>query len=430
MKKKFQPPIGFLFCLMIITQGAVPALAQKVLQKNADRRSENFIENLLKKYPQYFGDVLNKRDVLKVQIIYTQINRDKNNRPSFKNFYFHVSDSNYFYPASTVKMPVAFLALQRLHELRIKGLDRHSTLITENGYSRQTKVLNDPTATDGRPTIAQYIKKIFLVSDNDAFNRLYEFLGQEYINKQLFRMGYKGVEIRHRLQVALSADENAHTNPVSFYHQNGKLLYRQAMRFSSEKFLKRNDFVGTGYYQDNELISHTMNFSDKNRISLEDLHNILKTVIFPEAVASKQRFHLSAADYKFLYKYMSQYPAESKFPSYDTLANWDAYCKFLYWGSDTGKLPKNIRIFNKVGDAYGFLTDVSYLVDFDTRIEFMLSATIYCNKDGVLNDDKYDYDETGLPFMKQLGRVIYDYEMKRKKTYLPDLSKFRIKYDQ
>ncbi|MDP9231009.1 MAG: glycoside hydrolase family 9 protein, partial [Bacteroidota bacterium] len=41
------------------------------------------------------------------------------------------------------------------------------------------------TAANGFPSIAQYIKKIFLVSDNDAYNRLYEFLGQQTINDKL-----------------------------------------------------------------------------------------------------------------------------------------------------------------------------------------------------------------------------------------------------
>ena len=89
-----------------------------------------------------------------------------------------------------------------------------------------------------------------------------------------------------------------------------------------------------------------------------------------------------------------------------------------------------IAVFNKEGDAYGFLTDINYFVDFDRRIEFMLSATIYCNQDEILNDDKYDYDSLGLPFMKQLGRVIYDYETKRKRAHIPGLMKFRLKYDK
>ncbi len=393
-------------------------------------KADVFLETLMKKYPSYFSNILQNRDSLKVQIIYTQINRDAHNRPSFRSYHFNVSDSHYFYPASTVKMPVAFLALQKLHDLRIPGLDKNSTMLTENDYNGQTSVLNDPTSIDGRPSVTHYVKKIFLVSDNDAFNRLYEFVGQEDINKQLTKMGYQDAEIRHRLQISLSDDENRHTNPISFFDAKGRLIYNQPLKFSQQKFAARNDFAGNGYYQGDKLINQPMNFSDKNRISLEDLNNILKSVIFPESVSPEQRFNLSDDDYRFLYQYMSQYPAETKFPSYDTLGNWDAYCKFLYWGSDTGRLPKNIRIFNKVGDAYGFLTDVSYFVDFEKKIEFMLSATIYCNKDGILNDDKYDYDEVGFPFMKQLGRMIYEYELKRKKSFFPDLSKFKMKYDK
>ncbi|HLK28557.1 MAG TPA: serine hydrolase [Puia sp.] len=303
-------------------------------------------------------------------------------------------------------------------------------MVTESDYSGQTKTLNDPTTPDGRPTIAQYIRKIFLVSDNEAFNRLYEFLGQEYINKQLSKMGYAGAEMRHRLQVALSTDENAHTNPISFYDTSGKILFYQPMQFSQYNFSKRNDFVGAGYYQGNKLINHSMDFSQKNRISLEDLHDILKRVIFPESFAAKQRFNLTNGDYKFLYQYMSQYPGETKYPSYDTAEIWNGIGKFLYWGADKGMLPENIRIFNKIGGAYGFLIDVSYFVDFDKKIEFMLSAAIYCNKDGILNDDKYDYESVGYPFMKQLGRMIYDYELKRKKDYDADLSKYKMRYDK
>jgi len=58
----------------------------------------------------------------------------------------------------------------------------------------------------------------------------------------------------------------------------------------------------------------------------------------------------------------------------------------------------------------------------------MLCATIYCNSDGILNDDKYDYETVGYPFMKHLGQLIYDHELKRKRKFIPDLSEFIIDY--
>ena len=64
---------------------------------------------------------------------------------------------------------------------------------------------------------------------------------------------------------------------------------------------------------------------------------------------------------------MSQLPTESVYPPYsaDTANYWPAYSKFLLYGSQTGTIPNNMRVFNKVGDAYGQLVDVAYIVDFE-----------------------------------------------------------------
>jgi hypothetical protein len=104
---------------------------------------------------------------------------------------------------------------------------------------------------------------------------------------------------------------------------------------------------------------------------------------------------------------MSEYPSESHYPGYDTTEYFDSYCKFFLYKSTKQKPPPHIRIFNKPGWSYGFLTDAEYIVDFENNIEFMLSAVIYVNRDGILNDDKYEYRETGYPFFKEVGEIIY-----------------------
>jgi len=58
----------------------------------------------------------------------------------------------------------------------------------------------------------------------------------------------------------------------------------------------------------------------------------------------------------------------------------------------------------------------------------LLSANIYCNSDEIFNDDHYDYETVGYPFMKNLGRVFYEYELKRKRNRLPYLAKFKTGY--
>ena len=395
---------------------------------NATRgTTHRFLSDLLNQYPKFFGEIISNPQY-KVQIIYSQMDRGRNGRPHFTDYYFNLDDSNYFYPASTVKLPVAILALQKINELKIPGLDKNSMMITEADYSGQTAVYNDPTTPDGRPTIAHYIKKILLVSDNDAFNRLYEFLGQEYINNTLYKMGYTDVQIIHRLEISLTEDENRHTNPVRFYDSSGKIVYEKQPENSKLAYANRNTKLGIGFIRNGQLVNEPFDFSKKNRMSLKTLHSIVRSVMFPEMVSANQRFNLTKEDYDFLRKYMSMIPAESKFPFYDKENYWDAYVKFLYYGSEKALQQEGLRIFNKVGDAYGFLIDAAYFADSKNQIEFMLSAVIYCNSDGILNDNKYDYDSLGFPFMKHLGKVIYEHERNRVKNHLPSLENFRFNY--
>jgi len=394
-------------------------------------KTDEFLENLMKQYPRYFDSILNNRRDLNVQVIYTQVNRGANGIAALTNYYFNVNPARYFYPASTVKLPIVLLALQKLNELKEKGIDRNTTMLTETSFSGQTAVFNDPTTPDGRPSIAHYIKKILMVSDNDAYNRLYEFLGQEYINSELHRKGYADAQVLHRLEVYLSEEENRQTNPVIFLDNNNNVLYRIPGQRNAAAYLQRNDSLGRAYYKRGALTNGPMDFSKKNRISLEDLHHILLGVVFPNKVRSENRFNITEDDRQFVLKYLSQYPTESIYPPYsaDTAAYWPAYCKFLLFGATKDELPGNIRIFNKPGDAYGHMIDVAYVADLKNNIEFFVSAMIYCNSDGVLNDDQYDYATVGLPFMKNLGQVIYDYELKREYPVKPDLSAFKFTYD-
>lgn len=278
---------------------------------NDGTKTDQFFIRLFKKYPEYFKDVISRKDDLNIQIIYTQVDRDKNNFPNLTNYYFNVNPNKYFYPASTVKLSIAALALQRLNELKNIGISKNTTMLTDSAYSGQTPVYSDSTAPDQKPTNAHYIKKIFLVSDNDAFNRLYEFLGQGYINENLHKKGYTSAQVLHRLDIFLNEDENRHTNPVKFLSDNDQVLYQQPMAFNQANYDVRNDSLGKAHQQGNELINMSMNFSKKNRIVLEDLHNILRSIIFPHTVSPAQRFNLTEEDYAFMYHYMSQFPSEN-----------------------------------------------------------------------------------------------------------------------
>jgi len=389
--------------------------------QNMNAPSDSLLVILMKQNPNYFAPLLADPGQYRIQILYTQINRDKNNIPHFKDYSYRLNANEYFYPASTVKFPLSVLALEKLNNLKVAGLNKASTAIYDSVTARQETIYNNPYAIDGRQTIEQAIKEVLVVSDNNAANRLYEFLGQEYIHSQLANKGYPEVYIRNRLELGRTPLENRQTQSVQFYDANNKLIYTQPAQNNTGKLPYYNVLIGNGYMNSQDsLINAPLNFSEKNRISLSDLHHIMQSVIFPDKMPKKQRFNLSSDDRKFLLQWMHTTPTESYYPTYDSSEYYPAYAKFLMLGSEKGPIPSNIKIYSKAGDAYGFLLDNTYIIDTTTKVEFMLSAVIYVNADGILNDNTYDYKTIGLPFMKNLGNTIYQYELSRKRDFIPN----------
>jgi len=165
----------FLFSIFVMT----------TLSSSAQQIDTLFLKNLLESNRDLFSHVLNHPTHNEVQILYTQIDRDKNNVPHFTSYSYRLNANHYFYPASTVKLPTSIFALEKLNELHIKGLNMKTTMKTDSSFAGETKKLVDTMAADGLPSVENYIKQILLVSDNYAYNRLYEFVGRAEINDKL-----------------------------------------------------------------------------------------------------------------------------------------------------------------------------------------------------------------------------------------------------
>lgn len=144
MKKLFL----FLTVLIVGCKSPVP--------ENAD-----FFENLMKTQPEQFNQIIKNCEALEVQILYTQINRDEKGVPSFKQFRYNVDSTRYFYPASTIKLPLCLLALEKINELNITGLDKYTTMLHDSVYAGQLAVTKDSTSETGMPSVAHYIKRFW-----------------------------------------------------------------------------------------------------------------------------------------------------------------------------------------------------------------------------------------------------------------------------
>jgi len=400
------------------------------IQLHAQRKPDPLLSIILARATsESTRKVLADPTTYRVQIIYTQIDRDKKGIPHFTNHYFNEDPNFYFNPASMVKMPLAFLALEKLNQLNIAGVDKHTKMIYDSSYPKQVALKKDNSAPDSSVTIAHLIKRAFLISENDPYNRLYQFMGQGPINKILQQKGYTSTQITRQF-MGYTEEQNRHTSAIRFYDKNNQQIYAQQGGFNMDSFLfPAPILIGDAHIDRNEkLVPSPFDFTRHNSISLTDMQKMLQAIIFPASVPNKSRFDISEQDRLFLLQYLSQYPSETTFPKYDTAAYYDSYVKFFF-NDATHQMPQGVRVFNKVGWAYGFLTDVSYVVDTVHQVDYFLSATLYVNSDGVVNDSKYDEETIGFPFLRELGGLVHQYELGRTRRFRPHLGLQGVRYE-
>lgn len=383
----------------------------------AQKTDTIFIEKLMRQHPDLFSEVLNHPQKNQIQVLYTQVIKNKNSSPEFKTYSYNLDKHRYFYPASTVKLAAVIFALEKINELNIKGLTVRSSMITDSAWTGQTKVNKDNSAENRLPSIEHYIKKILLTSDNDAFNRLFEFIGRAEINLKLKKYELHDSRILNRLAIGDSGESAKHTNPVRFYN-GAELVYEQAAQYDPKEYPLdlTGTIMGKGYLDSTEkLVQKPFDLSDKNAFGIADQQAMMKKLIYPQSFAASKRFRLNPEDYKLIYTYMSKLPTESIYPKYDPQEFWPTYAKMLYYGREKdAKLNPDLKIYNKYGDSYGYIIDNAYFKDSKNDIEFFLTAVVQSNEDGIYNDGKYEYESVCYPFMKHIGQVIYDYELRHK----------------
>lgn len=388
----------------------------------AQKTDTIFLKKLMQAHPDLFSGVLNHPQKNQIQVLYTQVIKNKNAHIKFKTYSYNLDNHRYFYPASTVKLAAVIFALEKINALKIKGLTAKSTMITDSAWSGQTRVDKDKTSENGLPSIEHYIKKILLTSDNDAFNRLFEFIGRAEINNKLKYYDLHDSRILNRLAIGDAGESAKHTNPIRFYNAD-KLVYLQAAQYDPKEYPLKltNTIMGKGYLDSAEkLVPKPFNLSNKNAFSISDQQSMMIKLIHPEAFPISKRFKLTPQDYQLIYTYMSKLPTESDYPSYDPKEFWPTYAKMLYYGREKDTIINpDLKIFNKYGDSYGFIIDNAYFKDNKNNIEFFLTAVVQSNEDGIYNDGIYEYETVCYPFMKNIGKLIYDYEIQRKHKNKP-----------
>lgn len=333
--------------------------------------------------------VYKNKEKFEVQIILTELKKRKNGFTIHKKK-FNVDKKNYFYPASSIKLPIALLTIEKINE--------NPNLNINSEFS----IEGDSIIT----TFKKEITDLFIISSNESYNRLFEFLGQDYINKKLKQKGFKDFSIYHRLSTKES--DNLKTKEINFY-RNGEInqIQKSINNKPLTKLNLKNLNKGIGFILDNELQNKSMDFSRKNYFSIEELNNILICLFFPE-VSKNKKFNLSNSQNLLIQKLMSSTPYDMGF---DKNIYPNNYNKFFIYGDKDGMINDNI--YNKVGNAYGYSIDNAYIYNKNSDRHFVLTACIYTNANNILNDNYYEYDEIGIPFLAEIGRFLTNYNIRQ-----------------
>lgn len=328
-----------------------------------------------------------------VQVLFTEVIRNEDKKVVFKDYEYNVDDNTYFYPASSVKLPAAIFALEKVAEFQ--NIDRHS----------QFQLETDSIETN----IADEVRKILLISDNEAYNRLFEFVGKDELNERLAARGING-RFTHRLS-APDAD-NLISKSIVFKTKDSTFTIPQRFNKEIESLELKSVIKGKGYIQGDSLVNEPKDFSEKNYMPIRSLHGIMKRLMFPENFTEEQRFQLNLNDRLALIKTMGLVPRNAKM---DPIEYPDNYVKFLVLGDSNPEVlkPEDINIFNKVGYAYGYLIDTAYIVNDTTKKEYIITAVIHVNDNQIFNDDQYEYDSIGIPFLAELGRQLVNHSGKK-----------------
>ncbi len=362
--------------------------------------NSNPIELVLKSDP-YLKEIIKDKEDYEIQVMLTKVNHN-NTKIDFQNYQYQHDENQYFYPASTIKLPIVVLTLKKINELRSKGSDitLKSKIILNNVDNYSNFKLQDSITS-----FQNLIADIFLVSDNSASNILIDFIGYNYFNDEMQNAGFDRTYLNHKF------------NPDPYVNSTWQISDLDNNIISSindnQKIIKADDKIngldkGERRYFNGEILDESLNFSEKNRFSITDMHNLIKYIFYPEIFDKANTFNLNVEDYDFIRYWMSRFTYEDigeKFIGDEKF--FETYNKFFIHGDEQSVSNEQIRVYNKIGQAYGTSIDNGLIKNYQNNVEFILTSTIYTNKNKVINDNLYEYDDIAEPFLAKLSRAIY-----------------------
>ena len=370
------------------------------------------VEALLRGRPELFGDLLERADEHRIKVEVALVVDGPEGRTLARGGFDHGPD--YFYPASSVKTCAVIAACQLLAELGAAndadvGLD--TPLRFEPLFPGESVEERDPShRANGLITAGHDMRKVMLVSDNAAYNRLYELAGPERIAASMAAAGLDRTRIVHRLSEFHPPEEQLMTPRVVLRPPGRDPITIEERRWSAEGNGEMSGLVlGVAHTAGGAVVDGPMDFDRKNFMALRDLLDMNVMLLDPGVHVPGRpvgsRIELPDGDRARIAEAMAGTPGASDDPAYDRAAYPDDYSKFLLPGLERVDAKRGWVVRDKVGRAYGFSVTNGQIVDPATGATLYVAATIYTNANGVVGDGVYEYGRADR-FFADLGEVL------------------------
>ncbi len=313
------------------------------------------------------------------------------------------ADVEYYFPASSMKLPITLATFDRLGTLRKAG---------RAALTRDTPIRIYPLAGGAEPyvtSVARETWRALIVSDNVSANRLLGIVGHREAHETLWGLGLKSVRVRSGFATGAAVDPAEQSPRVEFgAPPGGKGDELPARR--SDLALPANDAVkldiGKANLVDGRRIDGPLSFADKNAVRMRELQDTLVRIMRPELLPGGAAADAASADdLAYLRHTLGTLPSESGLAGYDRNVVADYQLSPFLRGIERVRGRGKFQIFAKVGQAFGFLVANAYVVDKETGRSFFLTAAVYANPDEMMNDDDYAYDSISFPALADVGEA-------------------------
>lgn len=331
-----------------------------------------------------------------LQIHFTAVNEQQSGL--VLNEYALYKDKYYFHPASLIKFPLALISLEMLSGFQDKFDIQLQTPI-------ESKTCSCDIGTDNyvnrkpQPNLDILYKEMLIMSNNDAYNFFYNFVGPTHFNKRMSALKLSNIILRNRFYTGCSGEKAQIHGGITFIKEGTNLKYAIHCQTDSLKDNAQSIYL-------NESAAKT-----NNLVSLYSLHQLMKKLFYPASTNSIPTLNISEANLHYFKQTISSYP--KSIPEYSSYPNH--YHKYLLPPSLLNNNDSSIKIYSKNGNAGGYISDIMYFTDEKNKVKYFLSVSLYNASNKYYYRRRAYYTSPGVDFFRQLSKVLYNYE-KEKKT--------------